>query len=369
MTNLLFVELIKAALGRRKSLSALPSEKQWYKLFELAQQQAIAGVCFAGVQRQKELGVCPPTQLYYEWLAVAGMIQQQNELLNQESAEICRLVADGGYKSCVLKGQAVASLYDEELRMLRQSGDIDVWMLALPKEVIAWGRGTGRIYYYDYHHADLDYFKETEVELHYRPTLSRNLLRNARLQRWFRLELDKLIVDSEDLGFAMPRADFNLILTLNHNFWHLLYEGVGLRQMMDLYFVLRSRTEITEITKIEKLLKYFMLLRFARACMWVMQEVFGLERQYMVCEPDERSGRFLLNEIMTAGNFGQHDPRLKRGGESNRLVLLRRWLKHTFRLFGQDPSDVLWTPIGVLRISLWRRWHYMKDKQIKHDQK
>lgn len=94
--------------------------------------------------------------------------------------------------------------------------------------------------------------------------------------------------------------------------------------------------------------------------MWVMKEVFGLEDEYFVCEPDERSGRFLLNEILQAGNFGHADKRLKRGG-GNRVVLMGRWLKHTWRLFRDYPADVLWTPIGVLYISLWRRWHYRFD--------
>lgn len=364
-----FCELIKVSVGLNERLSKEPTEQLWQTLFDMAQQQALTGVCFAGVHRLKDQGANIPQQLYYEWLGMAGMIQQQNERLNRESRLISQLVSEQGFRSSILKGQAVAKMYDGVLKTLRQPGDIDIWVTAKPKEVIRLGRSLGCIYYYDYHHADLEYYKDTEVEMHYRPTLSRNLWRNRRLQRWFEKEGESLVVYDNQLGFNVPRPDFNLILTLNHNFWHLLYEGVGMRQMMDLYYVLKSHTKITDNTDIEQLLKYFGLMKFVKACMWVMQEVFGLARNHMVCEPDERSGRFLLNEIMTAGNFGHHDPRLKRSGEKSRVVLMGRWLKHTIRLFRYYPADVLWTPFGVLYISLWRRWHYMRDKQIHYDKR
>lgn len=49
----------------------------------------------------------------------------------------------------------------------------------------------------------------------------------------------------------------------------------------------------------------FKMMRFARATMYVMREVFGLEEEYLLVAPDEKAGRFLLDEIMQAGNFGK----------------------------------------------------------------
>lgn len=413
--NTIFLELLAVSIGRREGLSAVPVEEEWAQLYRMAREQAVAGVCFAGVQRLKVVhGICPPMPLYMQWLAVASQIQMRNEEMNQWSAEICRMIEADGYECCILKGQAVAGLYagrkgsekveekSEKLSLLRQSGDIDVWMMAPHKEVIRWGQEHGGVWFYDYHHADLMGFHDVEVELHYRPTLSRNLWRNWLLQRWLKgseKRKDKreklgcaqgLIDKSKDL-FPVPTAEFALVLTLNHNFWHLLYEGVGMRQMMDLYFVLINGPHPTspkgeeclsdcnqEETMLlpygggwegaSSLIKHFGLMRFAKACMWVMQEVFGLEREYMVCEPDERSGRFLLEEILKAGNFGHADVRLKRDRYGNRFRLMWGWMRHTWRLFRYYPADVLWTPFGVLYISLWRRWHYRFDK-IKLDKK
>lgn len=445
--NYLFFELIRVALSNAVSLSHKPSEKEWKQLYDMAKKQSLVGICFAAVQRLPE-DERPPEMLYLTWMGMAAKIQQRNEVMNKQTAQFYKKVADDGYKACVLKGQAVAALYrlhdnddandncrtDGSLNLkpstinlsgLRQSGDIDMWMVAEPRKVIEWARATGSMYYYDYHHADLSLYQDTEIELHYRPSLSRNLVRNARLQKWFKEEGGKHIIYREDLGFAVPDYTFNVVLTMNHNFWHLMYEGVGFRQFMDLYFVLRSVDKkgfakkavltktadvsseshkeplandcsaeiVSELpsstnhssatlsgsadtsakniknTQVEtlELLKHLKLLRFTGASMWIMKEVFGLEDEYLLCEPDEDAGRFLLDEIMQAGNFGKHDERLKEGRyKTSRVGLMWAWMKHNLRLIKYYPVDVLWTPIGILRISLWRRWHYRNENELKN---
>lgn len=374
-----FFELIQIVIGNRVCLSHSPTAEEWTHLYDIAKKQSLVGVCFAGVQRLQQQRQEPPEMAYLTWMGMAAKIQQRNQTVDEQTAQFYKKVADDGYKACVLKGQAVASLYGS-LAGLRQSGDIDMWMVAEPREVIEWARVTGSMYYYDYHHADLNIFPDTEIELHYRPSLSRNLVRNARLQKWFKEEGAKHIINRADLGFAVPDYIFNVVLTMNHNFWHLLYEGVGMRQMMDLYFVLRSlptanvnahelsaNTSTLLSTGLSvnyssdeqqtlKLLKHLKLHKFASASMWIMKEVFGLEDVYLLCEPDEKAGGFLLDEIMQAGNFGKHDERLKENRyNTSRVGLMWAWMRHTFRLFKYYPADVLWTPIGILRISLWRR--------------
>lgn len=386
----LFFELIRVAIGTQEMLSVAPSEEEWHQLYDMAKKQSIVGICFVGLQQMggsvMQLKNNPLTENlskkdYMRWMAMAAKIQQRNSKVNQRCVDLQRMLASDGYKSCVLKGQAVGSLYGP-LAGLRQSGDIDTWMVSKPKEVIEWARKTGKMYYYDYHHADIDIFEETEVELHYRPSLSRNLIRNCRLQRWFKEEGAKHIVsdfdsnynsnlnfnsEGKELCFSKPDYEFNVLLTMNHNFFHLMYEGVGFRQFMDLFFILKSCEDDKQREKAWHLMEYMQLKRFTRASMWIMKEVFGLEEKYLLCESDEAAGRFLLSEIMQAGNFGHHDNRLKENRyKTSRVGLMAVWMKHNLRLIKYYPADVLWTPIGILRISLWRRWHYRNEKELKN---
>lgn len=364
----LFYELIRLSIGSSETLSRQPSTDEWKCLYQMAMKQSLLGVCFAGVRKHmegsKQTGeeVTIPTKAYHHWLGTAVHIQQRNEWMNKRCADFEKKLAEEGYKSCLLKGQGLAALYGE-LSGLRQSGDIDTWALGEPKDIIEWARKTGTMSFYDYHHADLSLYENAEIELHYRPTLSRNLLRNARLQRWFKKEGEKHIVFKEELGFSVPDYTFNVVLILNHNLWHLMYEGVGLRQVLDLYFVLRSNDDSQLRDEALKLIKHFGLLRFAEASMWIMKEILGLEEKHLLCSPNEKAGRFLLEEIMQAGNFGKYDDRLNKNRYQSRVDLMFSWLRHNFRLVRFYPADVLWTPIGVLRISLWRRWRYRKDSR------
>lgn len=373
----LFFELLQLALGTRHKISFIPSEKEWLIAFDISKKQALVGICFKGLQQacKQDATIAKnlPLQLKMQWLALTANIQKRNELMNHRCAELHNMLKNDGYKSCVLKGQAVARLYEvneKGLGQLRQSGDIDMWMLADADTAIQWSKRTGTMYYFDYHHADLSVFTDAEVELHYRPSISRNLWRNARLQRWFATEGSKHIVYDAALGFAVPDATFALILTLNHNLWHLLYEGVGLRQMMDLYFVAKAMQGTNEV---RELTHRFDLNRFAAASAWVLWHLFDaaspqsflLKSTSPLPQPDEPSGRFLLHEILLAGNFGHHDDRLKGLVKGNRMVLMYKWLRHTMRLVRYYPREVMWTPFGILRISLWRRWALWiaKDKK------
>ena len=363
--NKLFFELIRLSIGTNNSLSHQPSDSEWNALYKMAVQQSLIGICFAGVRKyinifkRNNSETIIPKKIYFQWLGTAAHIQERNESMNKHCVEFEQKLLKDGYKSCILKGQGLAALYGD-LNDLRQSGDIDTWVLGTPKEIIKWAKKTGNLTFYDYHHADLSLYNDTEIELHYRPTLSRNLLRNTRLQKWFKEEGEKHIVFNEKLGFSVPDYTFNVILTLNHNFWHLMYEGVGMRQILDLFFVLRNVND-SKLIEVQnealKLIKYFHLQRFTAASMWIMKEILGLEEKYLICNPNEKAGRFLLEEIIQSGNFGKFDKRLKKDRHRTKTDLMMSWIKHNFRLINYYPTDVLWTPIGILKISLWKRWY------------
>ena len=164
-------------------------------------------------------------------------------------------------------------------------------------------------------------------------------------------------LDSKQATLPTPNNAFNRIYILVHIYRHLFAEGIGLKQLLDYYFVLQQG--FTEVEREETLrtLRSLGMMRFTRAVMWVLQEVYGLPDRYLLTSPDEEEGRFLLSEIMLAGNFGQHDERLQRAeGEGTFRWGLRKVMRN-FRFVRSYPSEVLWSPLFKVWHLFWRMGH------------
>lgn len=357
-----FFELMQVAVGRRDSLTHNPSEEEWRELYSMAEKQTVLGVCFYAVQRLHAQGQIPPQTLIYEWFSVAESIKQTNETVTKRSRKVQGKFAEAGIRSSILKGQAVAKYYGEELSKYRQPGDIDVYVDCGLERALQfahdWGLKDAR---WDYKHLHLDVFNDTEVEVHYRVEVLLNLWRNRKLQKWLK-EHESLLFRQRE-GLVMPTTAFNRFYILLHVFRHFLYEGVGMRQLMDYFFVLTDVEEDKGTIDIEALLKQFGMWRFARGIMWVMQEVFRLERREMLCEPLESEGRFILKEIMTGGNFGHHDERIAKR-RKGKMFTVMAICKHNMHLMRHYPSEVAWPPIWFF----WHKcWKWKTEKHLNNE--
>ena len=71
--DLLF-ELIQVVLGQRDGLSRTPSEEDWQRLFQMAEEQAITSFVFPALELLNKSGQKPPMELLYEWIGVRRML-------------------------------------------------------------------------------------------------------------------------------------------------------------------------------------------------------------------------------------------------------------------------------------------------------
>lgn len=89
-----------------------------------------------------------------QWLGVAVSIQKKNELLNKRCTELQDLLMNEGFKTSILKGQGVATLYraveNADLCSLRQSGDIDIYVEGGMKQSLQYCKGKFGDIEYDY---------------------------------------------------------------------------------------------------------------------------------------------------------------------------------------------------------------------------
>ncbi len=76
---------------------------------------------------------------------------------------------------------------------------------------------------------------------------------------------------------------------------------------------------------------------------------------HLIVPPNERLGRFLLDEILQGGNFGQYDARVKHDGSQLSRNIQR--LKRDLRLLRYFPSECLWEPVFRVYHFFWRVAH------------
>ena len=280
--------------------------------------------------------------------------------------------------------------------------------------------------------------------MHYRPSFLLCFWHNRMLQKYYWMEKEEQFSHRVMLGeqgeIAIPTVEFNLIFQLTHIFSHLMNEGIGLRQLVDYYFVicdfykvyqksskitpslftlkegstshpdpltlrgeggnrptrcsepLRSKdggpskvspdsagwdrrdaigdmtsataarssfaaSSSAAINRVQKELKELGLWMFAGAIMYIMQEVFGMPASRLIVPPNEKYGKFVLNEVLEAGNFGKHDERIRFG---------RSQLGHNLQRVYRDMRLIKYFPAEALSEPIFRVWHFfwrMKNKK------
>lgn len=340
----IFLDLIQIALGTRGCLNERPAPQQWQQVYDMAEKQSLLGVCFSGIQKISDSDTedyCGMSELQYQkWRDIAAQIQHKNELVNSQCVLLQNMLAKGRLRSCILKGQGVALSYPEGLRKMRQSGDIDVWVDA-PREVtLAWAEAHGMTERAGDLHVGCDLFSETPVEIHFTPSVISGRRRNRMLQDWFKIQKDACMTNKVG-SIVTPTSEFNLVYLMQHMFRHYLYEGIGLRHVMDYYMALQSvKMIVPQQTK--EIVRIFGMEKFAGALMWVLHQVFGCDTVLeLPWEPDENRGRRLLEVILEGGNFGHSTEKYKVTGWNKPFRRICRFARRNWYLFRDYPKEIL----------------------------
>ena len=335
MTDPLFFQLVRIALGARPSFEAAPSEAEWDGLYRQAGEQSVSSVLFQALDVLPEEQM-PTRDQCRRWMMDRTKAVRRNALADQRTRELTAIFTEAGYKSAVLKGQGVARMYPDPT--LRQSGDIDLWVPGGREKILSYLKGRWPLRRPVYHHVEVKFFEDIEVEVHFLPAFMYNPFRNRKLQRWFDAQAAEWdMAGGEDSGFRYPKPAFAAVFSLLHISKHIINEGVGLRQVMDHHYIMRALSD-TERETVRRLSDSLGLTRLGAALAYVEQTLFGSAGCPELFAPDPRRGARLLEDILLSGNFGHADSR--KGGLAARF----------FRFVTDYPSEVLWSPF-------WKAWH------------
>ena len=430
------------------------------------------GVLFDGIKKLPAEYVGIEKELLLQWMAKSQMLEKANVRLNDAAIQVSEWFRKKGFRTCILKGQGNALMYPNPYS--QTPGDIDIWVEGGDKRVISFVRSISSHEKACYHHIEFPSYKGVEVEVHYRPSFLLCFWHDRKLQKYYEREKEEQFSHRVMLGeqgeIAIPTVEFNLIFQLTHIYAHLMNEGIGLRQLLDYYYVLCdcykvyqnfSKTHPSSLTlkggstafpkplfnglytpfgspvsggqkpqgtgdvtapprrseplrskvggpskvspdcagwdrqdvsgdttsdtvshsatvcagstaigsvassasfsaaidRVQEKLKELGLWKFAEGIMYIMQEVFGMPASRLIVPPNEKYGKFVLNEVLEAGNFGRHDARNRFG---------RSKLGHNLQRVYRDIRLVRYFPAEALCEPLFRIWHFfwrMKNKK------
>ena len=441
----IFIDFLRFCIGSVKEIPGSLKEADWQELYAIAKKQCLVGILFDGIKKLPAEHVGMKKELLLQWMAESQMLEKANVRLNDAAIQVSEWFRKKGFRTCILKGQGNALMYPNPYS--RTPGDIDIWVEGGDKRVISFVRSISPHEKACYHHIEFPSYKGIEVEVHYRPSFLLRFWHNRKLQKYYERVKEEQFSHRVMLGeqgeIAIPTAEFNLIFQLTHIYAHLMNEGIGLRQLLDYYYVLcdfykvyqksskitpslftlkegstshpdpltlrgeggnrptrcseplrskdggpskvspdsagwdrrdaigdmtsatastdssatAARSSSTAIDRVKQELKELGLWKFAGGIMYIMQEVFGMPASRLIVPPNEKYGKFVLNEVLEAGNFGRHDARNRFG---------RSKLGHNLQRVYRDIRLVRYFPAEALCEPLFRVWHFfwrMKNKK------
>ena len=405
----IFFDFLRFCIGSESEIPSSLKEADWKALYRIAQKQCLVGVLFDGIKKLPTEHVGMKKELLLQWMAESQMLEKANVRLNDAAIQVSEWFRKKGFRTCILKGQGNALMYPNPYS--RTPGDIDIWVEGGDKRVISFVLSISPHEKACYHHIEFPSYKGVEVEVHYRPSFLLCFWHDRKLQKYYERVKEEQFSHRVMLGeqgeIAIPTVEFNLIFQLTHIYAHLMNEGIGLRQLLDYYYVLcdfykvyqksskitpslftlkegstshpdplssgaRGKTALRcseplrykdggpskvspdcagwdRLGVVQKELKELGLWKFAGAIMYIMQEVFGMSASRLIVPPNEKYGRFVLNEVLEAGNFGKHDERNRFG---------RSKLGHNLQRVYRDIRLVRYFPAEALCEPLFRVWHF-----------
>ena len=360
---------LRYCLEDKVDLSMVVSNMDWRQLYSFATKQTIIGICFDGIRRlseeyPEELKKNPiERDLLMTWMGVSQQIRRQNMKVNGVAAKLYSMLREDGLRCCILKGQGNALMYPNAYS--RNPGDIDVWVNASREQITEYAKKhfeLGDDIRYQHIETSVD---GVPVELHFFPGIMNNPIYNARLQKWFKrnadLQCSNVVSLPDGIGeIAIPTTAFNVVYQLTHLYHHFFDEGIGMRQIIDYYYVVSMLNVNCEmLTWLQKDLKHLGLWKFAGAVMYVLHEALGLSGEKMIAPMDEKRGKLLLAEILNGGNFGKH---FTKYGHFTQQGMAKKYFLKIWR----NMHFVRYFPAEALSEPIFRTWHFfwrMKNKK------
>lgn len=281
------------------------------------------------------------------------MAHKQNQGRFEDAVgRFARLMKENGIAYVVFKGLAVARYYPEPF--VRTMGDVDFYVpkscfdravevIERELHVVMDKEDVDKHYSFDW--------QGIRFEMHYQI----ETFGSHRHQLCFDRMIDEAMAEHTD-SFTVCDSDGNetevsvlpptedLIVVFKHWFNHLLVEGVGLRQTLDLAVLLNVYRDKINVARLMTALDGIGYMKAFRAMLAMMMRYLGLDwfdNFFVYNRCDERYADKLMAAVMESGNFGRKAYRNHTTGKKKSMETATRALRHCVTFLRLAPKDIL----------------------------
>lgn len=265
-----FLRLLQLGIGNSDSTDSvlIPqlSAEDWGELQALAERQGLLAVVLDGLDYLIHRGISLdiPTMQKKMWIGqVIQNYENRYEQYRRAIAELAGFYNSHGFKMMILKGYACSLDWTKPEH--RPSGDIDIWMFGMQKEVDAILAAEKNVHIdSSHHHHTVFKWHDFTVEDHYDFINVHARKSNVRLERVFK-ELgtdDSHFVEVYGERVYLPSANLHALFLIRHMVAHFAAAEITLRQVLDWAFFVEKHGGEVNWPWLESSLKEFGLNRF-----------------------------------------------------------------------------------------------------------
>jgi hypothetical protein len=336
-TSRLLFTLLRSSLWGNVSLNSITAD-QFQCVMALADEQTVAGLVFE-VLNAVQIDGMEDKMPIYEAVGLTERIKQQNNVVNKELAWFVNKCQDVGLECLVVKGQTLASLYPKP--NVRQSGDIDFLTTQIAQTALVFpdedfpNKMTEKEFAFSHH--------GITYELHCRLI---DFGCKKHQQQWAEMEArewcQKYSVKVNGVEVRTLSPTMNAAYLFVHLFFHLIREGVSLRQFCDWAVFLHAYHDKIDRLQLTEFMKCLNMLNGYKAFGSILIDELGLPEEEFpmeITEEDRRWKEKILCDVFRGGNFGKHNHQAK-SALGYKMETLRFAMRNSFRYYKLAPSEM-----------------------------
>lgn len=342
-----FLELLRYALWGTASEGVareLPHD-HYVSLIELSKQQTVAGLISQALidnnvklEEDDAMDVC----------SLVVSIKRQNQKIDDAVVKLCKMMKEQHIRILVMKGQTLSIFYPNP--KLRQSGDIDfichpddidkaVQFLKKDLGLKLSDAGSDK-------HARFT-MDDVKYEIHRMLT---NFAYPPSHRYWEKVYMKEVWghpYTVEVNGYPVPTLapTYNAVYVFEHILFHLIMDGVGLRQFCDWAVFLHQHKDTINKEQLVKHLEGVRLKKAYSGLGAVLTDYLGLPDNSFplpISEKDHRKAESLFKNLIEWGNFGHNNLYKNSHGPLHGLEHLTRIGSQAWQFKSYAPAELLW---------------------------